>query len=259
MAKDKVKVNQIYGKLRTMRYISKNDDPSLSRAHWVCLCSCGNESLVDSHRLKAGKAVRCSGCAKRKSGLSQRTARHKASKKVYTAWASMKNRCTNDSYHLYHRYGGRGISVCADWMSFDNFYRDMGEPPTKKHSLDRINNELGYSKENCRWADDCVQANNRVSNAFLEYCGKRMTIAEWSAEIGVGYEAIRQRIKRGLSIDLVLSGLDANVRYKYKTPNGEFKSLKDVCDSHNMARTTAYNRFNSQANDEWVKIRLNNQ
>jgi hypothetical protein len=115
--------------------------------------------------------------------------------KTYNAWMSMLNRCTNRSQDSYYLYGGRGITVCDRWLLFDNFLQDMGEPPSREHSLDRMNSELGYFPANCRWALPIEQANNKRNNVRLAYAGKSQTIAEWARESGMPYDRLWQRIK----------------------------------------------------------------
>lgn len=80
---------------------------------------------------------------------------------LYKVWSEMKRRCKNPNDPKYKYYGARGISVCASWDSFENFYRDMGERPTPKHSIDRINNDGNYEPENCRWATALEQRHNQ--------------------------------------------------------------------------------------------------
>jgi hypothetical protein len=79
----------------------------------------------------------------------------------YRRWDAMKNRCLSKNCADYSEYGGRGIGICEEWMRFENFFKDMGHPPSKKHLLDRIDNEKGYCKQNCRWADPQVSGLNR--------------------------------------------------------------------------------------------------
>jgi len=85
----------------------------------------------------------------------------KSYSKIYYTWSAMKRRCLDEKNPRWHQYGARGITICERWLKFENFFEDMGDPPTKKHSIDRIDNDLGYFKENCRWATLSQQNSNR--------------------------------------------------------------------------------------------------
>jgi hypothetical protein len=126
--------------------------------------------------------------------------------RVYNSWQAMKKRCLNKNRKNYKYYGGRGIVVCEKWMEFENFYKDMGECPRGK-TLDRINNNLGYFKENCCWSTPRQQNNNRRDNHFLVYKGKTQTIAQWSRELDINYKTIYSRIKRGWNIEKIFNKL----------------------------------------------------
>ena len=107
----------------------------------------------------------------------------------------MKGRCTNPNYPHYPNYGGRGILVCDRWLeSFENFLKDMGEAPVEM-SLDRIDNDGDYSPENCRWATRSEQQNNKRNTQMLTAFGKTQSIKDWSAEMGLTVQLIRNRIK----------------------------------------------------------------
>lgn len=117
--------------------------------------------------------------------------------RVYSQYRQMMQRCYNPNNARYHRYGGRGILVCERWgSSFRNFYADMGDAP-EGTSLDRIDNNKGYSPDNCRWATAQEQANNRDTNVRIEHDGKSMTIADWARYLNLPYHWIKNRYKRG--------------------------------------------------------------
>lgn len=129
----------------------------------------------------------------------------KCGTKVYRTWATMKDRCLNKNCRLYKYYGARGITVCKEWESdFENFYKDMGDPPTDKHSIDRIDVNKGYYKDNCRWATDKQQANNRTNTVYIQFDGVSKTISEWSKEVEIHHNAIRTRLRRGWSVEKTL-------------------------------------------------------
>jgi len=98
--------------------------------------------------------------------------------KTYKVWSSMKERCLNKDHKNFANYGGRGIAVCERWQTFENFLADMGPAP-ERMSLDRKDNDAGYSPENCRWATQLTQANNRSSNHPVTAFGETKTRAEW--------------------------------------------------------------------------------
>lgn len=110
----------------------------------------------------------------------------------------MRSRCYNQNNPTYQRYGARGITVCERWKtSFVAFLEDMGRRPSLQHSLDRSDNSLGYSRENCRWATAKDQSRNRRSNRFIVVAGIRRTLAEWGEVSGLGSGVIHARLKAG--------------------------------------------------------------
>lgn len=116
----------------------------------------------------------------------------------YTAWISMKSRCQK-SFLFSKRYWKRGITVSPRWKCFETFLNDMGLRPSKRHSLDRIDNNKGYSRKNCRWATSSEQQNNTGYNVILKYGGKKMTASEWARELGIDRSLIYSRKRMGWS------------------------------------------------------------
>ena len=141
------------------------------------------------------------------------------------AWHDMKTRCYNPKFNLFHRYGGRGIRVCAQWEeSFDAFLYDMGECPSG-HSLDRINNDGDYEPENCRWASPKEQARNTRRNKYLTLNGETLTVAEWAEKTGMSQFTLYERINNGFSDEeCLLTPID---RKHYATFGGETLSLME--------------------------------
>lgn len=115
----------------------------------------------------------------------------------YNAWRAIKQRCHNPNSRYYKWYGERGIAICERWRdSFQNFLEDMGERPSDKHTLDRIDTDKGYSPDNCRWATRKEQSNNLRKNIPITYQGRTQTISEWADELGFKYFNLYNRICR---------------------------------------------------------------
>lgn len=162
---------------------------------WMCECQCGKRVVVQSSDLKSGHTKSC-GCYKRDHLLSSINLHGKRHTRLYNAWSNMKQRCYNKNSERYEDYGGRGIEVCQEWLDdFMNFYNwAMANGYRDDLTIDRIDNDKGYSPDNCRWATYKEQANNKRNNVLLLYKGEKKTLGEWAEEVGMGYETLHSRI-----------------------------------------------------------------
>lgn len=129
-------------------------------SYWKCVCECGREKVVLGATLKNGTSASC-GCGIGDAARKRLTKHGRAHDKLHYIWTGMKQRCGNPSNKMYHYYGGRGITVCDEWQSFEGFLKDMGDSWAEGLSIDRMDNNKGYCKENCRWIPKSDQAKNR--------------------------------------------------------------------------------------------------
>lgn len=131
----------------------------------------------------------------------RRRAKHGEAAKLtslYNTWRSIRQRCLNPQHKHYHRYGGRGITMCEAWAaSYEAFKADVGEPASGM-SLDRIDNNGNYEPNNVRWATRKAQANNRTTNVVVEHDGKSMTLKQWAEHLGWKYGLLGSRWKKGV-------------------------------------------------------------
>lgn len=118
---------------------------------------------------------------------------------THNCWHSLRERTRNPNCPCYLQYGAKGITCCERWNKFENFLEDMGERPGKEYSIDRIDNTLGYTPENCRWATHTEQNRNRSCCIYIEIEGKKQTVKEWSIELGIKRQTIERRLKLGWS------------------------------------------------------------
>ena len=191
-----------YGKLSVISYAGKS--------YWNCKCACGAEKKVLATNLKRGLTSSC-GCLARELN----TKHGFCGTRVYKIWENMKSRCLNPSNTYWHRYGGRGIGLCNEWLEFEQFYADMGEPPSLKHTLGRIDNNSGYSSQNCRWETKEQQDNNKVLNHFVEIGGVRKTLTQWGRLNGINPSTVLSRISYGWSeFDAVTKPTQRGIKYE---------------------------------------------
>jgi hypothetical protein len=121
--------------------------------------------------------------------------------KEHNIWCKMRSRCNKVYDQCYFRYGGRGIKVCERWdKSFNNFFEDMG-PSGEGFSIDRSDNEKGYSPDNCRWATKSEQAYNRRNANMVTYKGEEKNLKKWCVELGIDFRGTWQRLKRGWTVE----------------------------------------------------------
>lgn len=154
-----------FGRLIAIKRVENN---SINRPVWECLCDCGNTKNVHSAYLLRGSCTSC-GCYRIEVNKTKCRTHGLSKTPLYNIWFNIVSRCTNEKDTAYANYGARGITICEDWLDFLNFRRDVGDRPTKEHSLDRIDNDKGYEINNVRWTTRVVQSRNqrlRKDNKF---------------------------------------------------------------------------------------------
>lgn len=178
------------------RLTVRHQSPAKGQARWVCRCDCGTEKIVPSERLRHGETRSC-GCLHREVTKRNLTTHGLSKTPTYRIWAGMKKRCYKETFKDYKNYGGRGISVCAEWIdSFENFLRDMGERPAGM-SIERKDTNGNYEPGNCIWADVVTQNRNRRSTRYVEVNGRRMCLTEACNLYGRRVQLVHKRLKSG--------------------------------------------------------------
>ena len=186
-----------FGKLVVIEW-AKSFRSNNKKTFWKCLCDCGKETFVRADMLKSGNTKSC-GCGMHPTGpLTHGETAYGKTSKLYSVWRAMKSRCLNSNDKYYRNYGGRGVFVCDDWLhDFAKFKQwAIGAGYKEGLSIDRIDNNSGYSPENCRWATRMQQQQNTRNNVLLTLHGKKLCIAEVARRLRVNYETMRHWIKK---------------------------------------------------------------
>lgn len=194
------------GRLKIIKEVERKN--KYSRV-WLCKCDCGNYKEVLQADLMNGNTKSC-GCYQKEFLQKCRTKHNKRHTKIYHIFAGIKRRCFNKNDKIYHYYGGRGITICDEWLDKDkgfmNFYNWAMENGYRDGlTIDRIDVNGNYEPSNCRWVDMKVQSNNRRSNKIIEINNEKHTLVEWRRINGVSSTTYYRRIKKGMSVEKALT------------------------------------------------------
>lgn len=206
-----------FGRLVAVECVGKTTN---GNAKWRCECDCGEGKVVASWGLVSGRTKSC-GCIKREQNKDVFTTHGDSAKRtrLYRIWSGMKTRCYNKNHkESYAKYGKKGIYVCDEWKeSYENFKKwALSHGYKDSLSIDRIDTQGPYSPENCRWATEKQQQNNRSNNRILTFMGEKKTLAQWVEITGFTKSTIEHRLNRGMS---VADALQTPMR---KLQNGKF-------------------------------------
>lgn len=169
---------------------------------WECVCDCGNTTFVNTFYLINNK-IRSCGCLHREQLIERNTTHNQRHTKLYETWKRMRDRCNRPNATQYKDYGGRGIKVCDEWdKNFQSFYNWAYQNGYNEDlTIDRIDNNKGYSPDNCRWATYKEQMRNKRTNHIITYKNQSKCISEWCEELNLSYSAVFGRLRRGWSIE----------------------------------------------------------
>lgn len=168
---------------------------------WVCKCDCGEFKSIREDHLVRGETISC-GCQHYNFGHG------KSKTRLNRIWVAMRQRCNNPNANKYARYGGRGIKVCKEWDdNFLSFYEwSISHGYTDGLSIDRIDNDKGYSPDNCRWATVEQQSNNKSTTRRMVLCGESMSVTQAARKLGLEPNRVNTRLLRGWSIERAFEG-----------------------------------------------------
>jgi hypothetical protein len=162
---------------------------------WHCACGCGKNTIVPGADLKNGHTRSC-GCLHKEVLLKMITTHGQKGTPEYFIWQAMKGRCLRKKHTSYKNYGGREITISPRWInSFENFISDMGPRPTKKHTLERVENNGNYGPDNCVWDIRKVQSRNQRSNRWIKFDGKKMVLVDWASYFKIKPSTLSHHLK----------------------------------------------------------------
>lgn len=208
-------VSLIGKKFNRLTVIKRVGSDKYGNIKWLCICDCGNTTIVAGNELKRGGVKSC-GCFRkqfakqRASSVALHKKHGKRQTRLYTIWEGIKQRCYNEHSINYNNYGGRGIKVCDEWSnSFESFYNwAIQNGYEESLTIDRINNEDGYNPNNCRWVSNLEQQNNRRNNIQISHFNKTQSLSKWAKELNIPYHILYYNIKHGLSLQQIVDKLN---------------------------------------------------
>lgn len=229
---------QRFGRFTVVRPVEKRNGLTM----WLCRCDCGKEKEIRTTHLRNGRSKSC--CCYAEETLRNRSdfyPKELRVKRLYRIWHNMTERCNNKNNAGFKNYGGRGITVCSEWNNYETFARWALNNGYKDNlTIDRIDNDSGYSPNNCRWATMEDQVRNRRNNRYETINGTTKTVAEWAREYRVNAKTVTERLDRGLDIKSALSKESYQGRNKVQikcVETGEvFQSISDAAMKYNGNR-----------------------
>lgn len=190
-----IDIGKTYGSLTV---VSQSPEQKRSR-QCECLCLCGNKVITYTYNLIRFKHKTCF-CAQRdKIRLRKKRVYAKSERKCkpeYSVWKEIRKRCFNKNCKAYSYYGGRGITMSAEWNDFFVFYSDMGPRPSEAHTIERIDNNGNYGPGNCRWATQAEQNANTRKNHVITYNGETKHLSAWARTVGLSEDCLERRLNK---------------------------------------------------------------
>lgn len=197
---------------------------------FLCKCECGRTTEVRLLNLRGGHTKSC-GCFALEEKAKRETTHGESKTKLYAIWSNMIQRCTNQNVKNYNNYGGRGITVCDEWLSYEGFCKDMKEFYKEKLSLDRIDNSKGYSKYNCKWSTSLEQGNNKRNNKVMQYNGKPYTLSNLSRKLNVNMATMRLRLLNGMTTEEAILFTNKKAIIQCDINGNELNEFQSVMDA----------------------------
>lgn len=183
---------------------------------WECACDCGTICFVSGTSLRRGLTISC-GCymseVVSKNNTEYKTTHNLSRSRPYNTWKQLFQRCYNKKHKSFKDYGGRGISVCERWNDFSLFWEDMKENYSDTLTIDRIDNNGNYCKENCRWTTQTEQSKNKRDNVYIEINGETKILNDWIKYYNINMSTYYKRIKSGMSPQEALTKIGKRKRY----------------------------------------------
>lgn len=188
----------VFGDLTVIR---ESDFTRSGKVYWHCVCKCGREVDICGGNLRSGNSTSCRYCGSHGMKWKHATTKNGEWRRLYVIWIDMKKRTEDITNKEYMNYGGRGISVCDEWTNnFDSFAEWADNNGYSDDlTIDRIDNNSGYSPENCRWVDMKTNQNNKRCCRYVEIDGERMTVKQAAEKYGVPYRRTLYRLTNGMS------------------------------------------------------------
>lgn len=198
----KVKPGDRFGRLTIIKEVTGRIN---KRRYFQCECDCGNIKTIRLDGLTRGKVVSC-GCFNLERSVEANTKHGLCKDRIYKIWSGMKGRCLNKNNTFYKNYGGRGVTICEEWMDFKVFYKWAKENGYQDNlSIERQNVHGKYEPSNCTWIDMDAQKRNTTVTKRITFDGKTQTMRQWASDIGVHSSTLCRRFKSGMTIKQALT------------------------------------------------------